>query len=85
MNPTEKAIVLSYLLSKLLNQNLEVVLHEMKVIGNEDAGKMQHRIEKLIGANRNVFRILERNISNASNMNDLEADLELLLEKIWES
>lgn len=85
MNPTEKAIVLSYLLSKLLNQNLEVVLHEMKVIGNEDAGKMQHRIEKLIGANRNVFNILERNISKSSNIADLEADVEAIFEKIWES
>jgi len=84
MNPTEKAIVLSYLLSKLLNKNLEVVLHEMKVIGNEDAGKMQHRVEKLIGANRNVFRILERNITNSENIEELEADLDDLLEKIWE-
>jgi hypothetical protein len=84
MNPTEKAIVLSYLLSKLLNKNLEVVLHEMKVIGNEDAGKMQHRVEKLIGANRNVFRILERNITNSENIDELEADLDNLLEKIWE-
>jgi hypothetical protein len=84
MNPTEKAIVLSYLLSKLLNRNLEVVLHEMKVIGDEDAGKMQHRVEKLIGANRNVFRILERNISNSENIDQLEADLDDLLEKIWE-
>lgn len=84
MNPTEKAIVLSYLLSKLLNKNLEVVLHEMKVIGNEDAGKMQHRVEKLIGANRNVFRILERNIANSENIDELEADLDDLLEKIWE-
>jgi uncharacterized protein (DUF2267 family) len=84
MNPTEKAIVLSYLLSKLLNKNLEVVLHEMKVIGNEDAGKMQHRVEKLIGANRNVFRILERNITNSENIDELESDLDDLLEKIWE-
>jgi hypothetical protein len=84
MNPTEKAIVLSYLLSKLLNKNLDVVLHEMKVIGNEDAGKMQHRVEKLIGANRNVFRILERNITNSENIDELEADLDDLLEKIWE-
>jgi uncharacterized protein (DUF2267 family) len=84
MNPTEKAIVLSYLLSKLLNKNLDVVLHEMKVIGNEDAGKMQHRVEKLIGANRNVFRILERNITNSDNIDELEADLDNLLEKIWE-
>jgi uncharacterized protein (DUF2267 family) len=84
MNPTEKAIVLSYLLSKLLNKNLDVVLHEMKVIGNEDAGKMQHRLEKLIGANRNVFRILERNITNSENIDELEADLDDLLEKIWE-
>jgi uncharacterized protein (DUF2267 family) len=84
MNPTEKAIVLSYLLSKLLNKNLDVVLHEMKVIGNEDAGKMQHRVEKLIGANRNVFRILERNITNSENIDELEADLDNLLEKIWE-
>ncbi len=84
MNPTEKAIVLSYLLSKLLNKNLDVVLHEMKVIGNEDAGKMQHRVEKLIGANRNVFRILERNITNSENIEELEADLDDLLEKIWE-
>lgn len=84
MNTTEKAIVLSYLLSKLLNKNLEVVLHEMKVIGNEDAGKMQHRVEKLIGANRNVFRILERNITNSENIDELESDLDDLLEKIWE-
>jgi len=84
MNPTEKAIVLSYLLSKLLNKNLDVVLHEMKVIGNDDAGKMQHRVEKLIGANRNVFRILERNITNSENIDELEADLDDLLEKIWE-
>ena len=84
MNPTEKAIVLSYLLSKLLNKNLEVVLHEMKVIGNEDAGKMQHRVEKLIGANRNVFNILERNMSRANNIQELEDDLDNLLEKIWE-
>jgi uncharacterized protein (DUF2267 family) len=84
MNPTEKAIVLSYLLSKLLNRNLEVVLHEMKVIGDDDAGKMQHRVEKLIGANRNVFRILERNISNSENIDQLEEDLDKLLEKIWE-
>jgi uncharacterized protein (DUF2267 family) len=84
MNPTEKAIVLSYLLSKLLNRNLDVVLHEMKVIGDEDAGKMQHRVEKLIGANRNVFRILERNISNSENIDQLEEDLDKLLEKIWE-
>lgn len=84
MNPTEKAIVLSYLLSKLLNKNLDVVLHEMKVIGNEDAGKMQHRVEKLIGASRNVFGILERNITNSENINQLELDLDNLLEKIWE-
>lgn len=84
MNPTEKAIVLSYLLSKLLNKNLDVVLHEMKVIGNEDAGKMQHRVEKLIGASRNVFGILERNITNSDNINELESDLDNLLEKIWE-
>lgn len=84
MNPTEKAIVLSYLLSKLLNKNLDVVLHEMKVIDTEDAGKMEYRIGKLIQANKNVFGILERNIKNANNIEDLESDLEDLLEKIWE-
>ena len=84
MNPTEKAIVLSYLLSKLLNKNLDVVLHEMKVIGTEDAGKMEYRIGKLTQANKNVFGILERNIKNANNIEDLESDLEDLLEKIWE-
>ena len=84
MNPTEKAIVLSYLLSKLLNKNLDVVLHEMKVIGTADAGKMEYRIGKLIQANKNVFGILERNIKNANNIEDLESDLEDLLEKIWE-
>lgn len=84
MNPTEKAIVLSYLLSKLLNKNLDVVLHEMKVIGTADAGKMEYRIGKLIQANKNVFGILERNIKNANNIEDLESDLDDLLEKIWE-
>lgn len=84
MTPKEKAIVLSYLLSKLLNKNLDVVLHEMKVIGTADAGKMQHRVEKLIGANRNVFGILERNITDSENIHELESDLDDLLEKIWE-
>ena len=83
MNPTEKAIVLSYLLSKLLNKNLEVVLHEMKIIGNEDVGKMQHRVEKLIGANRNLFGILERNISKNDDIHELEEDLDKVLEEIW--
>lgn len=83
MKAEEKAIALSYILCKLLNENLEVVLHEMKVSKSEDAGKMQHRIEKLRGATNNAFGILERNISDGDGANELKQDLETLLEEIW--
>lgn len=81
MNPSEKAIALSYVLSQLLQDNLDIAVHEMKVSNHPNAGQLADKMNKLRGANRNAFRILERNVSDLNNLKD---DISTLLETIWE-
>ena len=82
MNTKEKALALSYILSCLLSDNLDVVLLEMRDNRDDDAGKMQHRIEKLRGANKNAFAILERNVG-IDDIRALRDDIEKVLEELW--
>ena len=81
MNAKEKALALSYILCDLLKQNLDVLILEMKESKDEDAGKMQHRLEKLRGASNNAYSILERNIG--SDLDALKSDIEKVLEELW--
>lgn len=81
MRPEEKAIALSYVLSQLLQENLDVAVHEMKVSNHPSAGQLADKFSKLRGANRNAFRILERNVSD---LNNLKEDIATLLESVWE-
>jgi hypothetical protein len=81
MTPKEKAIALSYVLSQLLQDNLDIAVHEMKVSNHPNAGQLYDKLCKLRGANRNAFKTLERNVSDLDN---LKEDITTLLESVWE-
>ena len=81
MNAKEKAIALSYVLTQLLKDNLEVAVLEMRESKDADAGKLDDKLAKLRGASNNAFRILERNVGN--DIDDLKEDVEKVLEELW--
>jgi hypothetical protein len=62
MTPLENSLILSYLHSKMSIKNLEVAIHELSVLNNLDAGKLQHKFEKLINAHRKAMGTMERNM-----------------------
>lgn len=81
MKPDEKAIALSYVLSQLLSENLDIAVHELKVSKHPNAGQMYDKLCKLRGANRNAFRALEKNVKDLDNLKD---DISILLESVWQ-
>lgn len=82
MNPKEKALALSYVLTQLLKDNLEVAVLEMRESKDADAGKLDDKLAKLRGASNNAFRILERNIG-IDDIKALKDDIEKVLEELW--
>jgi Skp family chaperone for outer membrane proteins len=80
MTPLENSLILSYLHSKMSVKNLEIAVHELSVLNHDDAGKLQHRFEKLINAHRNAMQTMERNIENKEL---LESDFEEQLDNNW--
>ena len=81
MNPKEKALALSYVLTQLLKDNLEVAILEMKESRDADAGRLYDKLLKLTGASNNAFRVLERNVGD--DLDDLKEDVEKVLEELW--
>ena len=81
MNAKEKALALSYVLTQLLKDNLDVAVLEMRESRDADAGKLDDKLAKLRGASNNAFRILERNVGN--DLDDLKEDVEKVLEELW--
>ena len=81
MNAKEKAIALSYVLTQLLKDNLEVAVLEMRESKDVDANRLDDKLAKLRGASNNAFRILERNVGN--DIDDLKEDVEKVLEELW--
>jgi len=81
MNAKEKSLALSYVLTQLLKDNLDVAILEMKESKDADAGRLFDKLEKLRGASNNAFRIVERNVGN--DLDDLKADIERVLEELW--
>jgi len=79
----EKALMISFVNSRIQMINLEVALHEMKVANNPELGKLQHRVEKLISANRNLYSTLERNLTPEIT-DAIEMDTQQYLEKSWD-
>jgi hypothetical protein len=81
MNAKEKALALSYVLTQLLKDNLEVAVLEMRDSRDVDANRLDDKLAKLRGASNNAFRILERNVGE--NLDDLKEDVEKVLEELW--
>jgi hypothetical protein len=81
MNPKEKALAISYVLTQLLKDNLDVAILEMRESKDQDANRLFDKLEKLRGASNNAFRIVERNVGN--DLDDLKSDIERVLEELW--
>lgn len=81
MNAKEKALALSYVLTQLLKDNLDVAILEMRESRDADVGKLDDKLMKLRGASNNAFRILERNVGD--NLDELKEDVEKVLEELW--
>ena len=81
MTPKEKALAISYVLTQLLKDNLDVAILEMRESKDQDANRLFDKLEKLRGASNNAFRIVERNVGD--NLDDLKSDIERVLEELW--
>lgn len=80
MTPLENSLILSYLHSKMSVKNLEIAVHELKVLNHKDTGKLQHRFEKLINAHKNAMTTMEKNIENKEL---LESDFDEQMDNNW--
>jgi hypothetical protein len=81
MNAKEKALALSYVLTQLLKDNLDVAVLEMRESRDADANRLDDKLAKLRGASNNAFRILERNVGD--DLYNLKEDVEKVLEQLW--
>jgi hypothetical protein len=79
MTVAEKSLAMSYILSQLLTENLEIVILEVK--GKPQYGQLNDKLMKLKGASRNAYRILEK---NTEDLDGLKNDIELILGKLWD-
>jgi hypothetical protein len=79
MRVAEKSMAMSYILSQLLIENLEIVCLEVK--GKPEFGKLNDKLMKLKGASRNAFRILEK---NTEELDELKIQIDEILGKLWD-
>jgi len=70
---------MSYILSQLLTENLEIVCLELK--GKPEYGKLNDKLMKLKGSSKNAFRILEK---NTDQLDELKNDIEEILGRLWD-
>lgn len=79
MTVVEKSMAMSYILSQLLIENLEIVILEVK--HKPEYGKFNDKLMKLRGASKNTFRILEK---HTGELDDLKSTIEETLYKLWD-
>ena len=79
MTVAEKSMAMSYILSQLLIENLEIVILEVK--HKPEYGKFNDKLMKLRGASKNTFRILEK---NTGELDDLKKSIEETLYQLWD-
>jgi hypothetical protein len=79
MTVEEKSMAMSYVLSQLLIENLEIVILEVK--HKPEYGKFNDKLMKLRGASKNTFRILEK---NTGELDDLKKSIEETLYQLWD-
>ena len=83
MEILNKALSISYITSKIAITNLEVAIHELKLMNEPNAGKVQHRAEKMVNAYKALFTAMERNMPK-ENLAEVSKKIELLIDKCWE-
>ncbi|HEY1025327.1 MAG TPA: hypothetical protein VGE26_09205 [Sphingobacteriaceae bacterium] len=83
MTPLEKSLILSYVHNKLAIKNLETTVHELKMVKNPSAGRMQFVFEKLIAANKKAYTILEKNMKHMGDLQLIENDIEAVMSELW--
>jgi hypothetical protein len=79
MTVEEKSLAMSYVLSQLLIENLEIVILEVK--HKPEYGRFNDKLMKLRGASRNTFRVLEK---NTGELDSLKLAIEETLYKLWD-
>jgi hypothetical protein len=79
MTVAEKSMAMSYILTQLLIENLEIVCLEVK--GKPEFGKLNDKLMKLKGASRNAFRVLEK---NTEHLEELKSEIDELLGTLWD-
>lgn len=81
ITPLEKALILAYLHADQLIKNLDIVLHELKVLKDPRAGKFQSLLEKLQGAAKRAFENVDKNFVDKA---ALEAELLEINDNNWD-
>lgn len=82
MTAETTALMMSYVAARVTVINLEVALHEMKLLNRSDLGKLQFNTERLISANKKMYGLLEKNFTD-QNIKDIEKDISFILNKMW--
>jgi hypothetical protein len=75
-----KAIGLSYVMSHLLIQSLEVLCREIK--DEKEYGQMNDKLTKLKSSSKNAFRIIDKMIGD-EDYQQLIDDVEQTLDELW--
>jgi len=79
-----KGIAISYALSQLLIKNMEYIVHEMKMCKDPHAGQMADKFDKLRSASEKAFVKLERELKDGDAFEGLHADIDQLMDEMWE-
>lgn len=82
MQALNKSIGIAYITSKIALKNLEVAIHELSLINDDNKGKIQHRTEKLINAHKNMFGTIEGNLDK-TNLKELESHINQIVDELW--
>jgi len=82
MEVLNKSIALAYVAGAIALTNLEVAIHEIKLVKDDNAGKFQHRAEKLKSAFNTMFKTMEANLEPDS-MKEIKDRLELIINDCW--
>jgi len=79
----DKSIAIGYITGKIALKNLEVTLHEMAILDHPNAGRIQHRVEKLINAFNNLYYTMEKNMDK-DGLKEVSEKIELLVDECWD-
>lgn len=85
MTVLEKSLSLSFILSKMLEVNIQTAVLEMRAQKNYDTGKLDDKLMRLSGVNKRCFSIIERNLSKSNALTELEENINQLITASWEN